>query len=87
MSQKDQNHCLDVSGKRVLYCKTDHHLVCAWLKFDWRFRKNIKRSGSSMKHFDLGKLISCAVASHCIETVLKKSCEFWPDVKKVVEKW
>ena len=40
-----------------------------------------------MKHFDLGKLISCAVASHCIETVLKKCCEFWPDVKKVVEKW
>ena len=83
-----------MSVKRGAYCNTDHHLVCARLEFDWKFKKNVKRSDSSMKHFDVRKLASdgwgvggYAVAGRYIETVLEKGREFWPVDGVVKEKW
>ena len=53
--------CNEPEGpKALLGCECEdrsllQHLVCARLKFDWRF-KDIKRSDPFMKHFDINKL-------------------------------
>ena len=56
---------------------TDHYLACAKVKFDWKFRKNIKRSDSSLKHVDKGNFAPVGevlVVVQLMTTILR---QFW----------
>ena len=40
MKREDCGMCLDISVKRGAECSTDHHFLCATLKWRWKLSKH-----------------------------------------------